>query len=200
MRASLALIWIKARTPSPYDDDTMRENDPNTGWVNRNALDIIEHEHHLQAQICDSLELIADGLPDGADRRLCAQVACALREELPLHHRDEECGLFPLIEERALPGDGITEILARLAMEHATDESFASELLESLDTLSEGGKLKNPDMVGYMFRSFFESYRRHLHWENAVVLPLARSRLRPQDIAKLEEAMARNREAESQSN
>lgn len=200
MRASLALIWIKARTPSPYDDDRMWENDPNTGWVNRNALDIIEHEHHLQAQICDSLELIADGLPDGADRRLCAQVACALREELPLHHRDEECGLFPLIEERALPGDGITEILARLAMEHATDESFASELLESLDTLSEGGKLKNPDMVGYMFRSFFESYRRHLHWENAVVLPLARSRLRPQDIAKLEEAMARNREAESQSN
>lgn len=192
------MIWIKALMPSPSDDDKMRENDPNTRWVNRNALDIIEHEHHLQAQICDSLELIADGLPDGADRRLCAQVACALREELPLHHRDEECGLFPLIEQRALPGDGITEILARLAMEHATDESFASELLESLDTLSEGGKLKNPDMVGYMFRSFFESYRRHLHWENAVVLPLARSRLMPQDIAQLEEAMARNRDPASQ--
>lgn len=191
-----ALIWIKARSLVASDDARMWENDPNTGWVNRNALDLIEHEHYLQAQICDSLEAIADGLPDGADKRLCAQVACALREELPLHHRDEECGLFPLIEQRAQPGDGITDILARLAMEHATDESFASELLESLDILSEGGRLKNPDMVGYMFRSFFESYRRHLHWENAVVLPLARSRLLPQDMMKLEEAMARNREPE----
>jgi hemerythrin-like domain-containing protein len=174
----------------------MGENVQDGGWVKRNALDLIEHEHHIQAQICDSLEQIADGLPDGVDKRLCAQVACALREELPLHHRDEECGLFPLIEQRALPGDGIAEILARLAMEHATDESFASELVESLDTLREGGRLKNPDMVGYMFRSFFESYRRHLHGENAVVLPLARSRLMPQDMTKLEEAMARNRDPE----
>ncbi len=194
----MTLIWIKARRLRASENATMRENGPDTGWVKRNALDLIEHEHHIQAQICDSLEVIADGLPDGVDRRLCAQVASALREELPLHHRDEECGLFPLIEKRALPSDGMAEILALLAREHATDESFASELLESLDALSEGKKLKNPDMVGYMFRSFFESYRRHLHWENAVVLPLARLRLMPQDIAKLEEAMARNRDPERQ--
>ncbi|MBL8906238.1 MAG: hemerythrin domain-containing protein [Rhizobiales bacterium] len=187
------MIWIKDWRRIASQNYIMREDDPNTRWVKRNALDLIEHEHRIQAQICDTLELIADSLPDCVDKRLCAQVACALREELPLHHRDEECGLFPLIEERALPGDGIAEILARLAMEHATDESFASELLESLDILSEGRELKNPDMVGYMLRSFFESYRRHLHWENAVVLPLARSRLMPQDIVKLEEAMARNR-------
>jgi hemerythrin-like domain-containing protein len=176
----------------------MSENDQNGGWVRRSALDLFEHEHHIQAQICDSLEQIADGLPNGVDKRLCALVASALREELPLYHRDEEFGLFPLIEQRALSGDRAAEILARLAMEHATDESFAAELLESLDTLSEGGKLKNPDMVGYMFRSFFESYRRHLHWEKAVVIPLARLRLMPDDMAKLEEVMARNRDREQQ--
>src|SRR5438045_401518 len=132
-------------------------------WVRHNALDLIEHEHRIQARLCDSLERIADGLPNDADRMLCSQVVDALRHEIPLHHRDEECGLFPLIEKRAMAGDNIHDILARLALEHATDESFATELLESLEILSSGERVKNPDMVGYMLRSFFESYRRHIH-------------------------------------
>ena len=49
-------------------------------------------------------------------------------------------------------------------------------------------------MVGYMLRSFFESYRRHIHWENAVVLPLARARLTREDIEELGAAMSRHRE------
>jgi len=163
-------------------------------WLRRNALDLIEHEHRIQAQLCDALERIADGLPDDVDRRLCAHVADSLKFEIPLHHRDEECGLFPLIEKRALASDNIHDILARLALEHATDESFASELLESLETLARGETVRNPDMVGYMLRSFFESYRRHIHWENAVVIPLARARLTDGDVDELADAMTRHRE------
>jgi len=171
----------------------MREQSHDGAWVSRNALDLIEQEHQIQACICDSLEQIADGLPDRVDRQRCVRVADALRHELPMHHRDEECGLFPLIEERAFPDDNIHDILARLALEHATDESFASELLESLDNLADGVRVKNPDMVGYMLRCFFESYRRHIIWENMVVLPLARARLTDQDIAQLEKIMEGNR-------
>jgi hemerythrin-like domain-containing protein len=165
-----------------------------TKWLRLDALDLIEHEHRIQAQLCSALECIADGLPDNVDVKLCVEVVNALRNEIPLHHRDEECGLFPLIERRALPGDNIHDILARLALEHATDESFAAELLESLEILGSGESVKNPDMVGYMLRSFFESYRRHIHWENAVVLPLARARLTAEDVAELEQAMTRHRE------
>jgi hemerythrin-like domain-containing protein len=128
------------------------------GWLRRSPLDLIEHEHLAQSQLCDSLERIADDLPDNVDRRLCMQVIDSLQSEMPLHHRDEELGLFPLIEKRALPDDNIHDILARLALEHATDESFASELLESLERLREGKKLRNPDMVGYMPR------RSCCHW------------------------------------
>ncbi|WP_119390778.1 hemerythrin domain-containing protein [Taklimakanibacter lacteus] len=163
-------------------------------WLRRGPLDLIEHEHQVQAQLCDSLERIADDLPDNVDRRLCLQVIDSLQFEMPLHHRDEELGLFPLIEKRALPDDNIHDILARLALEHATDESFASELLESLEGLSEGKKLKNPDMVGYMLRSFFESYRRHILWENAIVLPLARARLTHEDMDELHRTMATHRQ------
>lgn len=164
------------------------------GWLRRSPLDLIEHEHLIQAQLCDSLERIADDLPDNVDRRLCRKVIDSLQFEMPLHHRDEELGLFPLIEKRALPPDNIHDILARLALEHATDESFAEELLESLEGLSEGRKLKNPEMVGYMLRSFFESYRRHILWENAIVLPLARARLTPEDLDALDRAMVSHRQ------
>jgi len=166
---------------------------PEGKWLRHNALDLIEHEHRIQTQLCNSLERIADGLPNDVDPRLCTQVINALCFEIPLHHRDEECGLFPLLERRALPGDNMHHILSRLALEHATDESFAAELLESLEILSKGKRVKNPEMVGYMLRSFFESYRRHIHWENAVVLPLARARLTREDVVELEAAMSRLR-------
>lgn len=165
-------------------------------WLRRSPLDLIEQEHLVQAQLCDSLERIADGLPDNVDRMLCRKVIHSLQFEVPLHHRDEELGLFPLIEKRAVPDDNIQDILARLALEHATDECFAGELLESLESLSEGRKLKNPDMVGYMLRSFFESYRRHIHWENAIVLPLARARLTRDDLNELGQAMIGHRRSE----
>lgn len=161
--------------------------------LRRSPLDLIEHEHLAQAQLCDSLERIADGLPDNVDRKLCRTVIDALQFDMPLHHRDEELGLFPLIERRALPDDNIEDILARLALEHATDECFAGELLENLESLSEGRKLTNPDMVGYMLRSFFESYRRHIHWENAIVLPLARARLTRDDLDELGRTMIDHR-------
>ncbi|MFZ5677564.1 MAG: hemerythrin domain-containing protein [Pseudomonadota bacterium] len=159
----------------------------------QSPLDLIESAHHLQARLCDSLELIADGLPSNVDQALCRSTIRSLQHEMPLHHRDEELGLFPLIEKRALPVDNIHDILARLALEHATDESFASELLESLEHLSAGRRLNNPEMVGYMLRSFFESYRRHIAWENTIVIPLARERLTASDLIELGKAMARHR-------
>ncbi len=162
-------------------------------WLHGSPLDLIERQHFLQAQLCDSLERIAGDLPDNVDRRLCEKVIASLKFEMPLHHRDEELGLFPLIEKRALPADNIHDILARVALEHATDESFSAELSESFGLLSEGRRLTNPEMVGHMLRSFFESYRRHIAWENAIVIPLARKRLTTSDLIELAKVMAGHR-------
>lgn len=159
----------------------------------RNPLDVIAHDHSMQVELCDVLERIADGLPDEVDRRLCAQAAASLVYELPLHHHDEETGLFPLLRERATPEDQIDGILSRLAAEHVTDTDFAGEIVEPLEILGRGEKVRNPDMVGYMLRGFFERYRRHVHWENTLVLPLARQRLLPEDLDALARMMERNR-------
>jgi len=159
----------------------------------RNPLDVLAHDHALQEQLCDAMERIADGLPDDVDRRLCGQVASCLKYDLPLHHRDEETGLFPLLRKRALSTDGIGEIIDRLTDEHVTDSDYASEISEALDVLGEGGKADNPDMLGYMLRGFFERYRRHVLWENTLVLPLARRRLTPEDLEVLSARMELNR-------
>ena len=159
----------------------------------RNPLDMIASAHAVQVQMCDAMERIADGLPDEVDRRLCAQVASCLQFDLPLHHHDEEEALFPLLRARAKPEDGLDKILERLASEHDSDNDFASEIAEALDTLGQGGRPANPEMLGYMLRGFFERYRRHIHWENQLVMPLARLRLTRDDLDQLQARMSENR-------
>ena len=138
-------------------------------------------------------ELIADGLPDDVDRRLCAQVASCLQFDLPLHHQDEETALFPILRMRALPEDGLEVILDRLASEHTLDTDFASEIAEALELLVNGGRIGNANTVGYMLRGFFERYRRHVHWENTLIMPVARLRLTPEDLALIAVRMDANR-------
>ncbi|WP_421692815.1 hemerythrin domain-containing protein [Aestuariivirga sp.] len=152
----------------------------------RNPLDMISSAHALQVQMCDAMERIADGLPDEVDRRLCGQVASCLQYDLPLHHHDEEEALFPLLRKRARPEDGLEEILDRLTSEHAADNDFASEIAEALETLGQGGRPANPEMLGYMLRGFFERYRRHVQWESTLVMPMARLRLTPEDLEALQ--------------
>ena len=78
----------------------------------------------------------------------------ALQFDLPGHHEDEENGLFPMLASRALPEDGIEDILEQLKIEHAADESFATELIDQLETMARGERPENPDMLGYMLRGF----------------------------------------------
>lgn len=158
-----------------------------------NPLDMIANAHAVEVQMCDAMERIADSLPDEVDRRLCAQVASCLQYDLPLHHHDEEEALFPLLRKRALPEDGLEGILERLAAEHSSDNDFASEIAEALQTLGQGGRPANPEMLGYMLRGFFERYRRHVLWENTLVMPLARARLTPEDLEELQSRMNENR-------
>ena len=129
----------------------------------KHPLDLIVHEHLLQARLCDLLEQIADCLPDNVSVPT-AQAAVSAINELNRHHKHEEKCLFPLLLKRAKPQDNIVPILDHLEKEHAADESLASEMHESLEILAAGKRPENPNMLGYMLRGFFESYRRHINW------------------------------------
>jgi hemerythrin-like domain-containing protein len=160
-----------------------------------NPLDVILQEHRWQEKLCDALERIADDLPDNVDRMLVAAVLPMLRVDLAVHVRDEEDGLFPLMRGRSRPEDNFDEIAEVLSLEHAADAGFADEIIDQLEDLRDGRRPLNPDMLGYMLRGFFETQRRHLAWEDAVVLPLARARLRSEDLRQLSAVMLENRKS-----
>ena len=163
--------------------------------LKRNPLDTLEQDHARQAGLCDILEQIADSLPADMDSGRCREAASALRHDLPLHHQDEEEGLFPLLRRHASQSEKLAAIMARLSSEHAADEGFAEELSEQLESLARGESPSNPEALGYMLRGFFESYRRHIHWENEILLPLARETLTEGDLDELFRCMANHRQA-----
>lgn len=147
-------------------------------------LGFIEHEHSLHLYLCDLLEQIADSLPDNVDLKTIEAAIYSI-DGLFQHHKLEENCLFPLLKERAGPEDNIERILKHLKMEHASDESLASEVQENLERLALRQPPDNPDMLGYMLRALFENYRRHISWEDAVLLPLLRAHLTSDDLLKL---------------
>ena len=148
-------------------------------------IDFLAHEHARQEWLCDVLETIADGLPGTLECALAAMVADALKVDVPLHHQDEEQGLFPLLAERAAPEDNVEAMIRQLNREHLADDTYSTDLIDLLDALAVGQIPLNPEMAGYMIRGFFESYRRHIAFENIVILPLARVRLTQGDLQKL---------------
>ena len=158
-----------------------------------NPLDLIERQHVGQESLCDALEEIADSLPGKIDAALMAKAVGGLSNDLPLLQRDMNEGLFPLLHAHCLPEDRIDDILPRLQMEKTTDLSFAGEIIEALGAMAGGARVRNPNTLGYMLRGFFESYRRHLHWEKTVILPVARERLPEEAEHKLREKMRAHR-------
>jgi hemerythrin-like domain-containing protein len=95
--------------------------------------------------------------------------------------------LFPLLRERAREGSSLEAILSQLEAEHAADESLAHELADELQLLGDAGHARNPEMLGYMLRGFFERLRRHIEWETRLLLPLARRTLTHADLAQFQD-------------
>lgn len=170
-----------------------------SGFTVRNAsigpIDRIVADHAVQLELCDVLEAIADGLPDMVDKRLVRQVIAILEHGLAPHFRAEEDFLFPLLRLRGASDPSLIAALDQLEAEHLRDDDICAELIEELRNLADRGGPRNADMLGYMLRGFFEGQRRHISWENAVVVPAARRILNQADLAELgaklgEEAVA----------
>lgn len=142
----------------------------------------------MQLELCHALEHIADGLPDCVDRRLAKSATIMLECGLSHYVQFEDEKLFPLVRKRG--GDTIADALRQLEHEHVRDEAFAMEIAEELDGLCASQICRNPEMLGYMLRGFFEGRRRHIVWENTVVIPVARKVLRPADMSELSEWMS----------
>ena len=147
-------------------------------------LSIIEHERRDQLRLCDSLELIADQLPEVVDHCLWASVDEKLHFNLPAYHRNEEA-LFECIGRRAPSWMEVPFVLDRIRHEHAMHVCYADELHENLNLRRAGDGIHNPEMIGYMLRYFFETMRQHLVWEDLTIMPMASRYLTSDDLDNL---------------
>ena len=160
---------------------------------NINPLDAIRKNHKFHLYLCDAIEAVADGLPTKIDKDWCRRILDILPIELSLHHKDEELGLFPLLQKRSKSEDGIPSILNQLEREHLVDSDRASELLIPLSELSSGLTPKHTNVIDCIFNGFVEAYRRHLIREIDFLLPLAHNRLTPRDLDSLKLQMIKHR-------
>ena len=183
-------------TPKLLDHDGTYEILRNTTCQTslKEPLRVMAADHFRQLQMCDLLERIADDLPWNVDPDMASQVIAFLKKDMRIHILDEEKGLFPLLRARAGKEEEIEGVLEQLELEHAADAGFAVEVVDALKLFSHAEAPCNPDMTGYMLRGFFETQRRHVLWENRVVLTLADRCLSPADLLELGRIMAGHRD------
>lgn len=151
-------------------------------------LAIILADHDLQRQICERLRAVAHaGFLGAEDART---LSCHLRVHLPRHHRDEDEALFPLLRERALPEDGLDEVLEQLHRDHDYSSRVANEFMPIFAPLS-AGETRTIDLeTSAKILRFVGRELRHLAIENAVVLVIAQVRLSKADLAQIARRMS----------
>lgn len=148
----------------------------------RNAIDWLESEHRLQQELCEVLEEIADALPGPVEPARVEFATTVLRTSVRRHIAIQTHLLFPVLRQRALESDEIKTLIGQITADNAADEVLAYDTADQLEAAVEKRQAGKPDMLAYMLRGMFEGRRRHIAWEMSVLIPLARERLRPEDL------------------
>ena len=167
--------------------DTLGPTDPRRLG---NPLDFIAEDHLRERQICAEMDQLAQARPNDPD--LLADILNFLTEELPMHLADEEQDLFPMMVRRCDPEDEIERVISRLQGDHLHAKADTDALIQDLRTAHDA---QSPISEGAARRmsAFAGKARRHLILENAIVLPIARKRLKPSDLDRMRANMMARR-------
>lgn len=166
--------------------------EPSPPALMKEPLEFLFAEHYRHRQMCKILEFLAV-TPD-FNAALIASTDDFIRYDLALHVIDEEEDLFPLLRRRCAPDDDIEDVLGRLSAEHAMDQTLAREVREVFSQALE--KREAPSRLpggAETLIALARQERGHMALENAVVMPLARRRLSPEDCENLSVRLAARR-------
>ncbi|KQY26468.1 cation-binding protein [Caulobacter sp. Root1455] len=149
-------------------------------------------EHYRHRQACKMIEEVAAAMV--FDRPRVIELIVFLDQDLPLHVIDEEEDFFPLLRRRCEPGDDVERVLGMLSAEHRADVVQASAVRDHLLACLETERAPGLDATQRKAMiAFAAQERRHLGLENAIVLPIARLRLAPEDLTTLGRRLAARR-------
>lgn len=149
-------------------------------------------EHYRHRELCALLERIASATL--LLREETEEALAFLRRDMALHIVDEEDDLFPLLRRRCDPEDDLSRTLGILSADHSRDLDLSALLMERMEAALKSGRPVGADRADRrLFEEFAAQERRHIALENAVVLPIARLRLKPADLQGLSRRMAARR-------
>lgn len=154
-------------------------------------LEYLLVDHLRQRSLCALLELIADA--DRLDSRLAGAVADHIAHDLAVHTLDDEEDLYPLVRRRAEPEDRVEAVLGLLSGEHADEDRLAATVVEGLRQAIAVAPASPSEALRARLHLMAERLRRHLTVENALIMPLAETRLTQTDRAGLARRMAARR-------
>ncbi len=150
-------------------------------------------EHDRQFEICARLENFVGTLGSEPCAREAAALLTFLVQDLPVHIEDEERDLFPLLASRRGDDENLTIILDQLVSEHELDRGLVEPIVQDLRHIADGRTPSDIKRFCMDVRAFSEAMRRHINWENRVVIPLAEGILRAQDREHLATRIAERR-------
>jgi len=142
-------------------------------------------EHDRQLDICARLETLISSDSSAWKVPTVSPLLQFLAEDLPIHIADEEQDLFPMLLARQESDPNLPVILDQLVSEHELDHGLIEPIMDDLRQLAEGRELTDRTRFCVQVRTFTEALRRHLNWENRVVLPIAERVLSAEDCAEL---------------
>jgi len=134
--------------------------------------------------------------PDYDEGAMARAIHC-LGFALPRHFTDEGNTIFPLLRMGANRDDDLENVLNELSENHGLISVKIGQILPRLSALKivELAPVVDPQLCDELI-DLAERGRRHLALMTAIVLPIARVRLRPSDLNSLrQELMARRNQA-----
>ncbi len=160
----------------------------------QDPIEFILEEHDRQLEICDRLENLINALEFEPCARMAASLLGFLTEDLPAHIEDEEQDLFPMLASQRGNDQDLAIILDQLVSEHELDRSLVEPIVDSLGQIADGRALADSRRFCMDVRAFSVAMRRHINWENRVVLPAAERNLSEKDRARLGARIANRRQ------
>ncbi len=154
---------------------------------------LLDREHYRQSVTYGMLRVLADDPSRATAADDARAVLRSLEEHLPLHVKDEEEDLMPLLERRCRGARQFEAMRAQLLKEHDTDQKSGATLMAALRQLAAGEPPTDCAAFTVLARAFAEMQERHLAWENAVLLPMAQHWLTDHDLRAIGRSMAARR-------
>jgi len=151
-------------------------------------LEYLSEDHFRAKTVCETIRRVVKS--DAPGKTDLVEILSFLRSELPLLLHDEDDDLCELLRTRVLPEDGFEHLSQKVVELHKSIDLKRLQLIEAVENLVAGKEDMAPQFL-IMLSELEREVREDMIMENAKLMPLARARLTPDDIAKLRSLMLR---------